>query len=118
MSTGDLIIPGAHIIGYTDTKGAINVRSVEVLKADTTGFFAHCHLRNSARRFLFARIIPHSVYAIPTPAPSTNAAAIIARMGRTLTTLMHTAALDAPDAALLIDAIDDARSAYRAAATA
>ncbi len=109
------ITVGAHLhIGYTDSKGVVSFRPVEVLKVDDLGFFAHCHLRNSARRFLFERVL--AVY--PAPTPNTNAAALVANIGRNLVTLQHGANLDAVDAALLTDAIGTARSVYRTLATA
>lgn len=43
---------------------------------------------------------------------------MITRLGSTLTTLAHNASLDAADAAMLTDAIDDARRIYRTLATA
>ncbi len=98
----NFIIVGAHLhIGYTDSKGAVSFRPVEVLKMDDKGFFAHCALRNSARRFLFERVL--AVY--PAPTPNSNAAALVSRLGRSLVTLSHGAQLDAPDSALLMDAI-------------
>jgi hypothetical protein len=99
-----------YIIGYCDGKGTTSVRHIEVLKLTDTGFMAHCHLRNSCRTFLTERV--SAVYAAPHPA----AAAIVVRLGRTLTTVLSTAALDSADAAMLADAVDDARRLYRAVA--
>jgi predicted DNA-binding transcriptional regulator YafY len=113
--TQSTITVGNHYhIGYTDSKGAVSFRPVEVLKVDDKGFFAHCALRNSARRFLFERVL--AVY--PAPAPNPAAAALVANLGRNLVTLAHGANLDAPEAALLMDAIADARCVYRSLATA
>ncbi len=118
MSNVNGITVGATIIfGYVSEKGETTVRKVEVLKVDDKGFFAYCSLRNSARRFLFDRIIPKSVNVL-TPAPNPNAAALVTRIGRSLVTLSHGANLDAADSALLTGAITDARNVYRTLATA
>jgi predicted DNA-binding transcriptional regulator YafY len=115
-TTVQSITPGTTILfGYTDAKGALSVREVEVMRVDDRGFYALCHLRNAARRFLYERIVPDSVHAL-APAPSADAAALVTRLGRSLVTLSHTAALDAADAALLADAVDDARRLYRTVA--
>jgi predicted DNA-binding transcriptional regulator YafY len=112
------ITPGAVVIfGYVSEKGETTVRRVEVLKVDDRGFFGVCSLRNSCRRFLFDRIIAKSVNVL-SPAPNPNAAALVTRIGRSLVTLQHGAQLDAPDSALLMDAITDARNVYRTLATA
>jgi predicted DNA-binding transcriptional regulator YafY len=118
MSNVNGITVGATVIfGYVSEKNETTVRKVEVLKVDEKGFFAHCSLRNSARRFLFDRIIEKSVNVL-TPAPNPNAAALVTRIGRSLVTIAHNAALDTADSALLMDAIASARTVYRAVATA
>ncbi len=112
------ITPGATVIfGYVSEKGETTVRKVEVLKVDERGFYGVCALRNSCRRFLHERIIPNSVNVL-TPALNPNAAALVSRLGRSLVTLAHGATLDAPDSALLMDAIADARNVYRTLAVA
>ena len=86
---------------------------------------AYCTLRREWRTFRLDRMV--ACHALTTPddaepqekaAATPDAAAIIMRLGRTLTTLMHNATLDAADSALLTDAVDDARRAYKAVAAA
>jgi predicted DNA-binding transcriptional regulator YafY len=118
MSNVNGITVGATVIfGYVSEKGETTVRKVEVLKTDDTGFYGICSLRNAARRFLFDRIIAKSVNVL-TPAPNPNAAALVTRIGRSLVTIAHNAALDTADSALLLDAITDARNVYRTLASA
>lgn len=121
---------GALVVLYTDGKCETAARvlwpnSVTVTKEKNLTARCYDTRTREWRTFRLDRFVschdlttPEDAETEGTKPAQPDPVKMVTRLGTTLTTLAHTATLDAADTALLTDAIDDARRIYKTLATA